>query len=81
MTGAQTPAQLAKRTVGHAGHRGHHEAVHKRILADLRMRIFDQLIDFMKGYPGVAILPMKDLADWCLENPSLWQANTGAAHV
>jgi len=46
-----------------------------------RMRIFDQLIDFMKGYPGVAILPMKDLADWCLENPSLWQANTGAAHV
>jgi peptidoglycan/xylan/chitin deacetylase (PgdA/CDA1 family) len=47
-----------------------------------RAKVFDDLITYIKGFPGAKFYRMDELADWCLEHPNLWRKSPalGAHH-
>lgn len=47
-----------------------------------RAAIVDELLTYIKGFPGVKFYRMDELAQWCLANPGLWRNSTalGAHH-
>jgi len=38
-----------------------------------RAGVVDQLIDYIKTFPGIVFFRMDELARWCIANPHLWE--------
>ena len=39
-----------------------------------RVKVVDDLISFIKEYPGVRFMRLDEVARWCLANPSMWRS-------